>query len=59
MFEKDRQNVEEAAKHLKRLFTYFSTESVLWQEIELIVEHLQVSPFSQTKNRHQDDCTAL
>jgi hypothetical protein len=43
MFEKDRQNVEEAAKHLKRLFTYFSTETVLWQEIELIVEHLQVS----------------
>ena len=50
MFEKDRLKVEEAAKHLKRLFTYFPNEPVLWKEIELIVDNLQVQcKFSQIK----------
>ena len=50
MFEKDRLKVEEAAKHLKRLFTYFPNEPVLWKEIELIVDNLQVqSKFWQIK----------
>ena len=40
MFEKDRQNVEEAAKHLKRMLTHFPNDS--WKEIENIVDQLQV-----------------
>ena len=39
-FEKERQNVEEAAHRLKRLLTHFPNES--WSEIENIIEQLQV-----------------
>jgi flagellin-specific chaperone FliS len=40
LFEKERQNVSEAATHLKRMLTHFPNES--WQEIENIIEELQV-----------------